>query len=243
MKAMIFAAGLGSRLGERTKTKPKALVLLQSKPLIYYVLQKLQRAGFNEFVVNVHHHASLLEEYLNDYTEKFPCTIHISDERKQLLDTGGALRKAAPFFDGKAVLIYNTDVLSDIDISHFINYFSENKCDALLAVRNRLSSRYLLFDQEMQLFGWRNKKNGKEILIQEKAELIERAFSGIHIVSPEVYNNLPEMEVFPIIPSYLKLANSLKISGFDHSEGFWVDLGKPEQINDMQYADLQSLAF
>ncbi len=241
MKAMIFAAGKGTRLGALTKDLPKALVPLKNKPLIAHVLDKLRYYGFREIIVNVHHHADKLEAFLKSYEVDNDLIIRISDERKQLLDTGGAIRQARKFFDDKAILIYNTDIISDINLHDFARFFAEKNPVALMAVRKRTTSRYLLFDKNMQLCGWKNLKSGEELIARKTEELQELAFSGIHFLAPQFYNNLPDEDVFSIIPLYVRNASEQKILGYDHSMDFWADLGKPDQLYQLENRALKFL--
>ncbi len=241
MKAMIFAAGKGTRLGALTKDLPKALVPLKNKPLIAHVLDKLRYYGFREIIVNVHHHADKLEAFVKSYEADNDLIIRISDERKQLLDTGGAIRQARKFFDNKPILIYNTDIISNINLHDFTSVFETHKPVALMAVRKRTTSRYLLFDEGMQLCGWKNLKSGEELIARKTNKLQELAFSGIHLISPEFYNKLPADDIFSIIPLYVHKAWEQKILGYDHSMDFWADLGKPDQLNQLENKALKFL--
>lgn len=230
MKAILFAAGLGTRLGAMTQNTPKALVKINGKPLLFHAIEKLKSSGVNQLVVNVHHFADQIISYLckND----FGITVHISDEREQLLDTGGGMLKARPYLDGdKPFIAYNVDVLTSLNLKEVIEYHHEYNPLATLVVRQRSTSRYFLFDQKMQLAGWRNKTTGEEIFSKsEQFELAEWAFSGIQIVSPEIFDLIGEQGKFSVTPLYLRMAQEHRIVGFpDHSD-FWIDLGKPGQI-------------
>ncbi len=230
MKAMVFAAGLGTRLKDETSLKPKALVEVGGKPLLFHAIEKLKKSGIAEIVINVHHFADQVIQYVN--STDFGIKIHISDERDLLLDTGGGLKKAARFFSGDdSVLIYNVDILSNIDLNQVKKQHLETGALATLTVRKRATQRYLKFSDK-QLAGWINKKTGEtKISLPElfvNAE--EMAFSGIHIVQPEIFRLMPENERFSIIDLYLELAKTRKIMAFYDDSDLWIDVGKPEEL-------------
>ncbi|MCL3782243.1 nucleotidyltransferase family protein [Prolixibacteraceae bacterium JC049] len=231
MNAMIFAAGLGTRLQPYTNNKPKAMVELAGRPLLAHCIENLLKYSFKRIVVNVHHFADQIIEFLNQ--QDYPnVEIIISDERNELLETGGGLAKAAPLFiPNQPVLICNVDILSDLDLTKLIAYHETNNALATLAVRDRSTSRYLLFDNTNRLSGWTNISTGE---IKEARPLTgeeqKLAFSGIHVVSPELFPLITEKGKFPIIQLYLRLAQQHLIKGFDHSDGYWMDVGKPEQL-------------
>lgn len=230
MKAMIFAAGLGTRLKEETSLKPKALVEVGGKTLLFHAIEKLKKSGITEIVVNVHHFADQVIQYVN--SSDFGIRIHISDERDLLLDTGGGLKKAAPFFEGtEPILIYNVDILSNIDLSLVNKQHLETGALATLTVRKRETQRYLKFSNK-QLTGWINKKTGEtKISLPEVFENSEEmAFSGIHMVQPEIIKMMPETESFSIIDLYLELAKTQKIMAFYDDSDLWIDVGKPEEL-------------
>lgn len=233
MKAMLFAAGLGTRLQNETAHKPKALVEVAGKPLIFHAIARLKETGITEVVVNVHHFADQLIEYIR--THDFGISVHISDERELLLETGGGLKKAAPFFGGvEPILIYNVDILSSINLSQLVAFHSKSGALATLAVRKRETQRYFKFDAEKQLVGWINKKTGEtKISRQAGFELAEEmAFSGIHVVQPEIFGLMPEKEKFSIADFYLDIAKTHKIKGFYDTSDLWMDVGKPEQLKE-----------
>lgn len=230
---MVFAAGLGTRLQNETADKPKALVEVAGKPLLYHAIGKLKKAGVNEVVVNVHHFAGKVIDYIN--STDFGIKIHISDERELLLETGGGLKKAAPFFTGdEPVLIYNVDILSNIDLSLLIANHLKTGALATLAVRKRETQRYFKFDAEKQLVGWINKKNGETKISRPEVFGVaeEMAFSGIHIVQPEIFGLMPEIERFSITDFYLDIAKTHTIKGFYDTSDLWIDVGKPEQLEE-----------
>ena len=230
ISAMIFAAGLGTRLYPLTADKPKALVEYQGKPLIDHVLRKIINAGISHIVVNVHHFPDLLIDYLK--THPYEAEIEISDERDYLRDTGGGLKFAAPLLaDSKNILLHNVDILSDLDLRQLITYHENQGALATLAVRQRSTSRYFLFDEAMNLCGWRNSKSGEEILSREATSYLELAFSGIHVVRRELLDLIPSPEKQSITPIYIELAKTKHLKGFLHNEGNWKDMGKFEDFN------------
>jgi NDP-sugar pyrophosphorylase family protein len=231
MKAMIFAAGLGTRLKEETLYKPKALVEVGGKPLLQHAIEKLKMEGFSEVVVNVHHFSDLIINFLNNHD--FGILVHISDETDKLLDTGGGLKKAAPFFKGnEPVLIYNVDVLSNLDLKNLVQEHLLSGALATLVVRERKTQRYFKFNKEQRLIGWLNKKTGeKKIVLPENFEnATEMAFSGIHMVNPEFFQLMPAEEKFSITDFYLELAKEYLIKGYFDESQLWLDVGKPEQL-------------
>ncbi|MDR1699547.1 MAG: NTP transferase domain-containing protein, partial [Prevotellaceae bacterium] len=185
MKAMIFAAGLGTRLKPLTDNKPKALVEIAGKPLLEHVINKLTAAGFNEIIINVHHFADQIIDFVKQ-KNNFGVRLEISDERQMLLDTGGGVQKAAWFFDdGKPFLLHNVDILSDINLQTLYANHLETGAEATLAVNSRVTSRYLFFDRTMRMRGWTNETTGE---IKPPGTEIDKtweklAFSGIHVIS------------------------------------------------------------
>ena len=231
MKAIIFAAGLGTRLKPLTDRCPKALVLLNGKPLLWHSIQFLKKHGINELVVNVHHFADQIIDYLD--TENFDITIHISDERDELLDTGGGLLKAKNVLEGNEPFVAcNVDIISSIDLKKAIAYHQQNSPIATLVVRKRETSRYFMFDNEMTLTGWKNCETGENKISKNTFEQSRPfAFSGIQIVSPEIFNYIIERGKFSITPLYIRLSEKHKIIGYFDTSDFWLDLGKPGQIS------------
>lgn len=230
---MVFAAGLGTRLKEETQNKPKALVEIGKKPLLQHAIEKLKKEGFSEVVVNVHHFSDLVIEFVNN--SDFGIPVHISDETGKLLDTGGGLKKAAPLLAGdEPVLIYNVDILSNLDLQILVQEYLRSGALAMLVVRKRQTQRYFKFNREKRLVGWINKRtNEKKIAIPEEFEkATEMAFSGIHIVGPEIFQMMPAEEKFSMTDFYLDLAKDHLIKGyFDESE-LWMDVGKPHELEE-----------
>lgn len=234
MKAMIFAAGLGTRLYPLTSDRPKALVEVAGKTLLQRAIEKVSSAGYNELVINIHHFGDQIISYLKA-NNNFGQSIAISDERGELLDTGGGILKAAEWLDGnEPFLVYNVDVLSTIDLDLFRKYHLERGGVATLAVRDRSTARYLAFDESMQLTGWKNIQTGEEILSANNPFHILLAFSGIQLIDPGIFNLITETGSFPIIRLYLRLAVNNPIFGYHDQSSLWMDLGKPEEISEAE---------
>ena len=244
MNAMIFAAGLGTRLKPYTDHCPKAMVGVDGKPMITHQLLRLRDAGFNRVVINVHHYAEQIIDYVNA-NNGFGLDIAFSDERGQLLDTGGGIRKALPLFAPESpVLIHNVDIFSNADLTALYEEHTIGGADASLLVSQRTTSRYFVFDNKDHLVGWKNLQTGEvrtahdsqrpalERLTEDDEPYRLRAFSGIHVISPTLFPLLEKQsEVFSITNFYWQ--NSLKqcIHGIEAPEGFqWVDAGKPEAL-------------
>lgn len=232
MKALIFAAGLGTRLKDHTIDKPKALVQLAGKPMLQHAIEKLIQYQISDITINVYHFADQIITYLENH--HFPnVTIHISDERAELLDTGGGLKNAEIFLTGKEpILIYNVDVISNLDLNELENHHLNSGSLVTLVVRHRETSRYLMFDQNLQLAGWKNFSNGESKIsrIDTFFNALPYAFSGIQIIQPEIFNLITEKGKFPIMDLYLRLAQTESIHGFVDNSTIWMDLGKPDQL-------------
>ncbi len=229
MKAMIFAAGLGTRLRPFTNDRPKAMVEVKGKPLIERAIDSLSHHGFSEIIINVHHFAEQIINFVQQH--KFDSLkIHISDERDRLLDTGGGLKKAKKWLDDGPFLVYNTDIITDLNLSAFYQYHLKKQGLATLAVRKRESSRYLLFNDRSILSGWRNIKTGDQKLCRPTEHYNDMAFSGIHVIDPEIFDFMPEKAVFSIIDVYLKAGETKDIFAYDHSDTFWMDVGRVKDL-------------
>jgi len=231
MKAMLFAAGLGTRLQNETANKPKALVEIGGKTLLQHAIEKLKAEGVKEIVVNVHHFADLVIDFIESRDWGIP--IYISNESDKLLETGGGLKKAAPFFaDNSPILIYNVDILSSLNLRELKETHLKSGALATLVVRQRETKRYFKFDANKNLVGWLNKKTGEtKISRSENFEnATEMAFSGIHIIQPELLNLMPTEDRFSIVMVYLELAKTHEIKGYFDSSDLWIDVGKPEQL-------------
>ena len=226
MKALILAAGLGTRLKHLTQHTPKALVKSGGITLLEHVIKKLKQADVQEIIINVHH----FYEQIIDFIEKndFGVKIRFSIENEQLLDTGGGLKKASWFFDdGNPFFIHNVDVISDIDLQQMLDFHCSKGALATLAVRNRQTQRYFLFDNHNRLCGRENLKTNECILLPDsppKTELNRLAFSGIHLVSPQIFEFFPKKDVFPITELYLNIPR--QVLAYQHNYGQWADMGK-----------------
>lgn len=229
-KAMILAAGLGTRLKPFTDKHPKALAMINGKTLLQRSIEYLQIFGIKDVIVNVHHFADQIIDLIKQ-NNGFGSNIIISDETDKVLETGGGLKKAAWFFkDCEAFILLNVDVLTDMNISLIIKQHLMQKPLATLAVTNRKSSRYFLFDERENLCGWKNENTGEQKMSKVITGYKEKAFSGIHIISPEIFSLMKMEEKFSMIDVYLDLAKSHAITAFDHSSSKFVDVGKPESI-------------
>ncbi|NWJ51003.1 MAG: nucleotidyltransferase family protein [Bacteroidetes bacterium] len=234
MNAMIFAAGLGTRLRPLTDDKPKALVELNGQTLLQITIQKLQKAGFNHIVVNVHHFSQLVIDYLNA-NNNFGVDVLISDESDFLLDTGGGLKKASPLFiDKEPILIHNVDIISSINLTDLYQTHCKKQVLATLAVRNRPTSRVLLFDENNLLRGWKNIITGAlklPLATTVPDSLHPYAFSGIQIVNHELLQMISETGKFSMIDVYLRLSANHPIMAYQHDADYWNDVGKHEQLD------------
>jgi N-acetyl-alpha-D-muramate 1-phosphate uridylyltransferase len=231
MKAMIFAAGLGTRLKPITDNIPKALVEVRGITLLEHVVTKLITYGFDEIIINVHHHAQKVIDFVR-LKNNFNIRIEFSDESDCLLDTGGGLKKASWFFnDNKPFLVHNVDVISDLDLENFYCSHVQSNALATLAVRNRPPQRYFLFDSDLNVCGWENLKTSEKIISRNSTPPMHAlAFSGIHVISPQIFELMQETGKFSIVNVYLRLSTYHQIKGYLHDSGYWMDLGKPESI-------------
>lgn len=232
MKAMVLAAGLGTRLRPLTNDRPKALVELAGRTLLEITLERLRRFGIREVIINTHHFADKMTEYLKSH-HNFGMQIEISRE-DILLDTGGGLKTAAWFFQkghDEAFLLHNVDVISDIDLMQMLEFHRQRAALATLAVQERKTSRYLLFDQDMHLCGRRNEKENKTEMVRSAANPQKFAFCGVHVISARFLDMMSEQGAFSIIDSYLRVAAAGEnIAAFRTDDRYWRDLGKPENI-------------
>jgi NDP-sugar pyrophosphorylase family protein len=231
MKAMIFAAGLGTRLKPYTETMPKALVPVAGVPMLEILINHLLKNGINEILINVHHFAGQVIRFLKQ-NNNFGANITISNEEDLLLDTGGGLKKASWFFkDQQPFLVQNVDVISDLNYKKMLDFHNSNKALATLAVSDRVTSRYFLLDDQMLVCGWENTKTGETRMARADSQNLARfAFSGIHIIDPAIFNLINNEGKFSIVDTYLELASSNKITGFAHNPENWVDMGKPDEL-------------
>jgi NDP-sugar pyrophosphorylase family protein len=239
MRAMVLAAGLGTRLRPLTNHRPKALVEIGGRTLLELTLTRLASFGVREIIINVHHFADLVIQYMKS-KNNFGLQVEISRE-ELLLDTGGGLKKASWFFlqdpsrIDEAFILHNVDVVSTIDFQGMLKFHSENRALATLAVEERESSRYLLFDEQGELCGRRIGRDQEPELVRESPNLQALAFSGIHMISPRLLANMTEEGAFSIIATYLRLAGQgEKIVAFRADEYYWRDLGK---LDDLRQAE------
>ena len=234
MKAMILAAGLGTRLRPLTDERPKALVEIGGRTLLEMTLTRLREFGVREVIVNVHHFAGMVADYLEAHNN-FGMRVELSREDGLLLDTGGGLKNAGWFFleDGgnEPFLLHNVDVISTIDLGQMVAEHKRAAALATLAVQKRQTSRYLLFDRESKLCGRRIVKQGKDEVVRGGGELEALAFTGIHAISPRMIGMMSEQGAFSIIDVYLRLAGAGEVvQGFRADESLWRDLGRIEQV-------------
>lgn len=237
MQAMIFAAGLGTRLKPLTDHVPKALVPLNGKPLLQWNIEKLKAAGFTRIVVNVHHFPTLIRDFLTS-NNNFGIDILLSDEQDELLDTGGGLFKASAYFSvGQPILAHNVDVISNLDLRELMRYHQDHGALATLAVRQRSTQRYLLFDDSMRLKGWTNTITNETLNVGGQAEeaYIPFAFNGIQVISAEIFSKETRQGKFSIIDTYLKLAQGNPIFGYLDNSSLWMDLGRKEQLSEAEF--------
>ncbi len=229
MKAMLLAAGLGTRLKPFTEKHPKALAAVNGKTLLQRNIEYLSAFGFTDIIVNVHHFAQQVIDVLND-NNGFGASVTISNEEDEVLETGGGLLKARYFFDDSPFVLMNVDVLTDLDLLAMLKQHKQLKSMATLAVTSRLTTRYFLFNDEGLLCGWKNDKTNEQKMSREDTKYHEKAFSGIHIISPKLFKKTPFKGKFSMVQVYLHLAKNECIYAFDHSGGKFIDVGKPESI-------------
>jgi NDP-sugar pyrophosphorylase family protein len=235
MRAMILAAGLGTRLRPLTDNRPKALVEVSGHTLLEITLRRLREFGIHQVIVNVHHLSDMLVDYLKK-NDDFGMQVAISRE-EELLDTGGGLKKAAWFFsedaaDGEPFLLHNVDVLSTIDLRSMVEFHRQHQALATLAVQDRETSRYLLFDQEHRLCGRQAGRQKPPEMVRPSESTERLAFSGVQVISPRFLSLMTEQGVFSIITPYLRLAaQGEKIIAFRADAYYWRDLGKPESLD------------
>jgi N-acetyl-alpha-D-muramate 1-phosphate uridylyltransferase len=234
MKAMIFAAGLGTRLKPFTENSPKAMAPVNGKPLLQRNIEYLKGFGIHEFVINVHHYPEQITGFLKE-NNNFGCHITISDETDALLETGGGLKKAAAHLQGnEPFLVMNVDILTNLDVGAMIAHHKAHNSLATLAVASRATSRYFLFNAAHELCGWTNTKTGEEKIVRQEPGLVPKAFSGIHIIEPAIFDMIKQEGKFSIVDVYLELAARQTISGYDHSSDILIDVGKPEAIGEAE---------
>jgi len=256
MKGVIFAAGLGTRLYPLTKDKPKALVEISGRTMLEHTLRKMEVADIKEVVINIHAFADKMENWLTAWSVRHPSmTIHISDERNLLLETGGGLKRMQPLLVHEPFLVHNVDVLSKIDLTSLMEadeaFFqrciskANQDCQsgeairdgqsplhlATLAVRKATSDRYFLFNESGLLCGWENVRTGEQKISRPDETNLQRfGFTGIHVIHPELFPLMTETGVFSITDVYLRLATTHDVCMYDVSDRSWFDIGSPEQL-------------
>jgi NDP-sugar pyrophosphorylase family protein len=223
---MLFAAGLGTRLKPFTDFHPKALALVNGQPLLGHNLKYLNKHGIEKVIINIHHFGNQIIDYIKN--NNFGLEIIISDETNEVLETGGGLVKAKDLLGDSPFLVMNVDILTNLDLFKFIDFYQTKKPLVALAVSERKSARQLFFDDKNQLKGWKNFSTNE--VIGEINNHKPLAFSGIHIINPAIFNYLPRHGKFSITTSYLELMSTHQILGFDHSGDRLIDVGKPEAI-------------
>lgn len=229
VEGMIFAAGLGTRFKPWTDKHPKALAVVNGKSLLQHNIEYLQQYGITNVVVNVHHFAGQIVDALQK-NKGWGSTVTISDETDAVLETGGGIKKAEPLFTADTIVIINVDILTDLDLGRLISYHQQHRPVSTLAVTNRTTSRYFLFNEQDTLCGWRNTKTGEEKIARQATTYHPKAFSGIHVISKELLSLIQRQGKFSIVDAYLELAPKHIIKGFDHSGSKFIDVGKPDSV-------------
>ena len=230
MKAMIFAAGLGTRFKPWTDEHPKALAMVNGKSLLQRNVEYFQQFGIRDVIINVHHFANQIYDAVKK-SNGWGSTIYISDEQDQLLDTGGGLMKVKKWMGNKEPFVTtNADILTDLDLNKLIAFHKQHQPLISMAVTQRKTSRYFLFDENNRLCGWRNTKTGEEKIAIKKKGLVEKAYSCVVVFDPKVFSLISFTGKFSLVDVYLSLAKEHIILGYDHTGDKLVDVGKPESI-------------
>ncbi len=227
---MILTAGIEERLQPQPSVSPKALIRINNEPLLGMLIRRLAESGFREIILNVHHFAGLIKDYL-DEKNKFGIRIEVSDESDLQLDSGGGLKKVEWFFnDNQPFLVYNLEILSDLDLSVLYADHQNSGALATLVVRRRESTRFMLFNDNMQLCGWENLETGETRKVRSGRKLEKYAFSRIQVLDPLIFSMMTERGAFSLAELYLRLAGSNNIRGYPENESIWMDLGKREGL-------------
>jgi N-acetyl-alpha-D-muramate 1-phosphate uridylyltransferase len=229
MKAMILAAGLGTRFKPWTDAHPKALANINGKSLLQRNIEYLQAAGIFDVIVNVHHFADQIVDAVR-FNNGWGSRVKISDERDVVLETGGGMMKASGYLTGDAFVLMNVDILTTLDLNSMIRAHRKLMPLATLATTDRKTSRYFLFDHLDNLCGWVNMKTGEEKIVRATADRTPRAFSGIHVIDPRIFSLIKFEGKFSMVDVYLSLATNEIIKSFDHSNSIFIDVGKPEAV-------------
>lgn len=229
-KAMIFAAGLGTRLKPWTDNHPKALAQVNGKPLLQRNIEYVKSFGITDIIINVHHFANQIVEFL-DINNYFNCNVTVSHEKEEPLETGGGLKKANWFLqDSDPFLVINADILTNLNIADMLQFHAQHRPLVTLAVTNRHASRNFLFNNKGLLCGWRDNRSGTEKISIPATHTIPKAFSGIHMIDPAVFSLITEEGKFSLVDLYLRLSAQESIMCYDHSGDLLIDVGKPEAI-------------
>lgn len=230
MKAMIMAAGMGTRLGEITKHKPKVLLDINGKTVLERIVEKLISHAFTDIIINVHHLADKVRDTVEELKERKKVNIILSDERDELLETGGGIYKARNFFDNEAFLVYNGDILTDLDLRKMYDYHIRKAALSTIAVRKREGKRAFLVDENGIIRGWTNRNSGVDIVTIDKAmRLSELPSMAISVYDPEIFNYMEE-GIYTMTSIVLKASATGRIIAFRYDNGYWVDIGTPEQL-------------
>ncbi len=242
MKAMILAAGLGTRLRPLTNNLPKALVKVQELPIIEIIIRRLAYHGFRDIVINVHYLPEMIISFLE--TRDFQgIHFYISHEKDKILDTGGGIKKAREWLDdGQPFLVHNVDVISNIDLLEMYRFHQAENVLATLAVKDKTSPRCLLFDNDWLLSGWENRETGERKIIRRTSpgDLQRIGFCGIHVINPDIFDLMQKEEVFSIINTYIQLASEYNILGYRVEENLWMDIGSHQQLEEANRIDAEN---
>ena len=229
-KVMILAAGLGTRMRPITDDMPKALVEWNGVPMLEHIILKLKQQGFTEIIINVHHFADMIVDFVKKQ-DHFGIRIEFSYEHNEPLDTGGGIGHASWFFGDEPFLVHNVDIMSNIDLNQLYDAHVRSKAIATLAVKDRVTSRSLLMNQESLLRGWKDNRSGETMLVGvNEKNLIPIAFSAIHVMDPAILRLFPAEKRFPIMPFYLELAKTRPVFLYRHDQDSWKDMGKIEDF-------------
>ncbi len=231
MKAMIYTGGLESRMQPGSSDEPRALVEINGEPLLGMLIRRLADKGFDDIIVNVHHFAGRIHEFLRN-RDFGNVSVKISEETSLVLDSGGGLKKVAGFFDNnRPFLVYNLEVLSDVDLDLLYQRHTSSGALATLVVRERGSTRFMLFDDDMRLCGWQNLETGETSVYRGSPRNMRKlAFSRIQVISPLLLSLINERGAFSLVDIYLRLAKDHTITGYADNESIWMDLARKEGI-------------
>ncbi len=229
-RAMILAAGKGRRLEPITNDLPKALVKVGDKTMLQHSIEHLKQYGFDQLIINLHHFSGQIKQYLKEHNN-FGANIAFSEEKFQLLDTGGGLKHASRYFQtNDSFIIRNVDILSNLNLSQLYDFHEKHGATATLVVRRRKSSRYLLFDNNNRLCGWENIQTGEKKMIRQVKSYQRLAFSGIHTSNPLIFSEMPVKSVFSILDVYLEAAAKHNIIAYIDEKAYWFDIGNVEKL-------------